>query len=88
MTAERTPQNLSLWGRQGAYTSWANTANRNARTAPARQAADDKLRRQIDPDGVLPVHELERRLAAAKKARMLKLAAASAASRKARKRAA
>lgn len=85
MTAERTPGNLALWGRQGAYTSWANTPNRTARTAPARQAADDKLRREIDPEGVLPAHELEKRLTAAKKARMLKLAAASAAARRAKK---
>lgn len=86
MTAERTPENLALWGRQGAYASWANTASRTARTAPARQAVEERLRRQIDPDGVLPEPELEKRVKAALRARMLSLATKSAASRRANAR--
>ena len=34
--------------------SWALTADRSARTAPARRAADERFERLVDPDGIYP----------------------------------
>jgi hypothetical protein len=42
-----------LISRQGAHTSWANTTDRTARTAPARRAWLDKIAATVDPDGVM-----------------------------------
>ena len=36
--------------RKAAHTSWAQTPDRAARTAPARQAFRDKFLDQVDPD--------------------------------------
>lgn len=37
------PSDLTLIGRLGAYSSWANTTDRSARTAPARAALEAKF---------------------------------------------
>jgi hypothetical protein len=76
----------SLQARAAVYTSWAHTADRAARTAPARAAAADRFRREVDPDGVLPEAELHRRVQAARSAyyTRLALAAVRARQRKAR----
>jgi hypothetical protein len=37
-----------------ALDSWARTADRSARTLPARQAAWDRFEKQVDPEGKLP----------------------------------
>lgn len=47
--------------RLGAHISWANTTNPSARTAAAREAADRRFEKQVDPDGVLPPEERARR---------------------------
>ncbi|ACU35571.1 hypothetical protein Amir_1622 [Actinosynnema mirum DSM 43827] len=80
-----TPAQRSLRARMAAHTSWANTADAAARTAPARAAQMARFERQVDPDGVLPVGERSRRAESAKRAYYLGLAAKSAAARRARK---
>lgn len=42
-----------LAGRKGGHTSWANTVDRSARTAPAREAARLRFEKIVDPDGEL-----------------------------------
>jgi hypothetical protein len=66
------------------HTSWANTADRSARTAPARQAFHARFERQVDPNGVLPAEERAERVKHAIKAHMLQLAERSRRSRKAK----
>ncbi|MEV0458981.1 hypothetical protein [Catellatospora methionotrophica] len=68
--------------RTAVHTSWANTADRTARTAPARQAFRAKFERQVDPDGVLPDAERADRVQHAIKAYMLQLAERSIRSRR------
>jgi hypothetical protein len=68
--------------RIAAHASWANTADRAARTSSGTKAFLDRFERQVDPDGVLPE---ETRAAMAKHARtayMLQLAERSAAARR------
>lgn len=67
----------SQWGRIGAHTSWANTPDRAARTAPARAALDQKFLDAADGDPVRAAH--------LKKAHFQRLAMKSAATRRARK---
>lgn len=76
-------QTKSLAGRIGAATKWSQCADRSAATAPARQAALERFERQVDPDGVLPPDERARRAEHARKAFFLRLAAKSAATRRA-----
>ncbi len=59
---ELSPAQRSLQARMAVHRSWAFTPDRQARTAPARAAADARFERMVDPDGVLP--EMERRLRA------------------------
>jgi hypothetical protein len=78
MTAEHRRRRARI----AAHASWANTANRAARTAPGTKAFLDRFERQVDPDGVLTQ---EVRAAMAKHARtayMLQLAERSAAARR------
>jgi hypothetical protein len=46
----------SAWGRIGAHSSWANTADRTARTAPARAARDQKFLDEADGDPIRAAH--------------------------------
>ena len=64
----------SMLGRIGAETSWANTADRSARTAPARAALDQKF---LDAAGGDPV-----RAAHLRKAHFARLALKSAQARR------
>lgn len=64
-------------GRIGAHISWANTANRTARTAPARAALEQKFLDQADGDPVRAAH--------LKKAHFQRLALKSAQARAARR---
>jgi len=68
-------------GRIGAHVSWANTADRSARTAPARQAALDRFERQVDPEGILAPAERAQRAQHARKAYFLGLALKSSQAR-------
>ena len=68
-----------------ANTSWANTADRQARTAPATRAALDRFERQVDPDGTLDPAERAKRAENARKAYFQQLAFKSAKARRARR---
>jgi hypothetical protein len=81
-----TPSERALRARLAAHTSWANTSDRQARTAPGRKAAMDRFERQVDPDGTLDPEERALRAEQAKKAHMTRLALKSAQARR-RKRA-
>lgn len=68
-----------------AHTSWANTVDPTARTAPARQAMMQRFEDQVDPDGKLTAQERTRRAEHARKAYFTSLALKSAQSRRARR---
>jgi hypothetical protein len=59
--------------RIAAEISWARTADRSARTRPARQAFLKRFERQVDPDGKLPPDERAYRAHHALRAYMLQL---------------
>ncbi len=77
MAASRT-----LIARLGAHESWAHTPDRSARTAPAREAFNDRFEREVDPERVLPPEERARRAEHARKAYFTRLALASAKARR------
>ncbi|MGB3697603.1 MAG: hypothetical protein WBA05_09230 [Gordonia sp. (in: high G+C Gram-positive bacteria)] len=77
-----TPTERSLRAEIAAHTSWANTPNRSARTAPARKAALARFEKQVDPDGKLSDAERTRRAESARKAYFKKLALKSAVARR------
>ena len=83
------PTDRAMIARIAAHTSWANTSDRSARTAPGRAAARaamlDRFERQVDPNGTLPPKERAERAASARKAYFQQLARRS---RKSRQRAA
>jgi hypothetical protein len=83
-----TPEQRRRRARIAAHASWANTADRAARTAAGTKAFLGRFERQVDPDGELPD---EARAAMAEHARiayMLQLAEKSAAARRRRARSA
>lgn len=69
--------------RLAAHSLHARIADPSAHTAPARRAFLDRFEREVDPDGVLPVAERQRRAEHARKAYFLRLALASAKARRA-----
>ena len=80
-----TPAERSLRARLAVHTSWAQTTDRAARTAPARRAALQRFERQVDPDGTLNPAERRRRAEQAMRAHMAGLALRSAQARRRRK---
>lgn len=76
------PSDRRLIARIAAHTSWANTANRTARTAPARAALLAQFEQQVDPHGHLEAHERARRAVHARKAHFGRLARKSAQARR------
>jgi hypothetical protein len=56
MPEDSTSSLRSNRGRLGAHTSWANTTDRSARTAPARAALDQKFLDQADGDPIRAEH--------------------------------
>lgn len=80
-----TPQFRSQRGRLGAYTSWAMTEDRAARTLPARRAMLDRFEKEVDPEGKLTTQERAKRAEFARKAYYQGLAMKSAAARQRRK---
>lgn len=72
----------SLAARAAAHESWARTADRSARTAPARAALLARFEAEVDPLGVLPPDERARRAASARKAYYARLALKSVQSRR------
>lgn len=83
MVAEMTPKERKLRARLAAHTSWANTGDRAARTAPARQAAMNRFERQVDPDGTMDPAERTQRATAARSAHFAAMAYKAARSRSA-----
>lgn len=79
-----TPEQRALRSRIAGNASWANTSDRSARTAPARDAFMDRFRREVDPDGVLDPTDRERRAESAKKAHYARMAFQSAKTRRAK----
>jgi hypothetical protein len=73
-----TPAQRSLRASAAAHASWAATADRAARTAPARRAALRRFEDQVDPDRTLPPIEREKRALAARRAYFRLLALRSA----------
>jgi hypothetical protein len=71
-----------LIARIAAHESWAKTADRSARTAPARSAMLAKFEREVDPDGVLVPAERARRAESARQAYFTRLALRSAQARR------
>jgi hypothetical protein len=80
-----TPAERSLRARIAVHTSWAQTPDRAARTAPARHAALDRFQRQVDPDGSLSEAERALRAEQAMRAHMARLALRSAQARRRQK---
>ncbi len=72
----------SLRAQGAVHTSWANTTDRTARTAPATAAAMARFEKLVDPDGILPAEERARRAESARKAHMARLDLASARARR------
>lgn len=79
-----TPAERSLRARVAAHTLHA-THDSTELTKNARQAFRDRFERQVDPDGVLPPAERERRAEHARKAWYTTLALKSAQARRRRK---
>lgn len=75
--AERT-----LAARIAANTSWANTPDRAARTAPAREALLKKFEDQVDPDHTLSAGERTMRAESLRRAYFQRLALKSAKARR------
>lgn len=84
MSSALTPGERIERARLAAHTSWANTTDPTARTAPARQVALGRFEREIDPDGVLPEAERKRRAEHLRKAHMARLALKAAQARRRR----
>lgn len=74
----------ALQARAAAYTSWANTPDRAARTRKAREALVTRFEQQVDPDGILPAAERARRAEQARKAHFARMALRSAQARRCR----
>jgi len=81
----RSQEQRSLAARVAVHTSWANTTDRTARTAPGTKAFLDRFERQVDPDGQLDPAERALRAQHARKAYFLALALKSAKARAKRK---
>ncbi|MGH9287982.1 MAG: hypothetical protein ACRD0V_06795 [Acidimicrobiales bacterium] len=79
-----TPAERSLRARLAVHTSWANTGDRAARTAPTRRGALERFERQVDPEGTLRPAERARRAEQAMRAHMARLALKSAQARRRR----
>jgi hypothetical protein len=70
--------------RIAAEISWRRTADRSARTRPARQAFLSRFEKEVDPDGTLPPAERQVRAEHAMRAHMLRLAKRAVAARRVR----
>lgn len=78
-----TPEQRALRARLAAHTKWANTADPTAATQAARDAFMARFLREVDPDGLLPEAERNRRAESARKAYFTRLALASSRARSA-----
>src|SRR6478609_40889 len=71
-----------LASQAGAHKTWQETEDWPARTLPARQEADARFERQVDPDGKLSPAERAKRAEQARKAYFKMLAFKSAKARR------
>ena len=81
------PTERTMRASLASHTSWANTNDPVARTAPARAAFLDRFEKAVDPTGELPPDERARRAEHARRAYMTGLALKSAKARRRGKRA-
>lgn len=72
----------TLRARAAALRSWASTNDRAARTAPAREAADQRFVDEVDPDRVLAAEERDVRVASARRAHMMSMSRRSSRARR------
>lgn len=79
-----TQSDRSLAAQIAANESWAHTADRSARTAPARAALMARFEREVDPQGTLPPDERARRAENKRRAYFQRLALKSSKARRAR----
>lgn len=79
-----TPAERTLRARIAASTRWAKEPDRAEATAKARAARRRKLELEVDPAGVLPPAELERRVASLQRAHMTRMSLAAARARRRR----
>jgi hypothetical protein len=84
MTSGLTPNERNLRARAAAYRLHSLYDSREL-TAKARAAFQDRFTKQVDPDGVLPDVERQRRAECARKAYYADLAAKSAKARRLRR---
>lgn len=77
------PSQRTLQARLAAYAMHARHDGREV-TANARKAFTERFEREVDPDGVLPVAERQRRAEHAMRAHMTRLALRSAQARRRR----
>jgi hypothetical protein len=75
----------SIIAKVAAHTRWANTVDRNAATAKARQAFTDRFEREVDPEGILDPIERAKRAKSARSAYFQRLALKSARARRSRR---
>ena len=68
----------TLEAQVAAHESWAKTADRSARTAPARKAMLARFEKLVDPDGVYPDDVREKMAESARKAHYRRMALKSA----------
>ncbi|MGY1776901.1 hypothetical protein ACI8AV_13675 [Geodermatophilus sp. SYSU D00804] len=76
------PNERALRARIAAHASWAKTADRSARTAPARRAQLDRFEARVDPDGILDPVVRARMAESARKEYFTRLAYRSAQARR------
>ena len=69
-----TPEERVLRAQIAANESWAKTPDRAARTAPARQALDEKFEREVDPNNELTPAERAKRAESKRKAHFQRMA--------------
>ncbi|SFF11884.1 hypothetical protein [Blastococcus tunisiensis] len=67
------PQTARLRAQVAAHARWAKETDRTAATAAAREAAERRWDRQVDPDGKLDPAERAKRAESALKAEMARL---------------
>ena len=75
------PEDRVLHARMAAHTLHSKYDSKDL-TAPARRAFLERFEKEVDPEGLLPVAERQRRAGHARKAHFTKLALASARARR------
>jgi hypothetical protein len=77
----------SLSAKAAAHSSWVKTPDRAARTARARAAAEARIEKLVDPDGLMTKENRAKAVANARKLHPLKMSQAAKAKREQREQA-